>query len=179
MEFCLPKISNISQLRKWGVGYLSLLLALAVFHLLCNQSAFAEESTTLGSGAPPLPHIKSLGPIIYPDQAKRLDLEGSVLVEFGIDAAGKTTGVTVIRSDHPLFAKTAIRGLSATTFDVPVDWANENVGVRYQVVMVFCLPPSNQVTVFPESPYNPIIVAGNHVGSASAPTIPGTCKARQ
>src|SRR5258708_13647474 len=73
----------------------------------------------------------------------------------------------------------AMKGFSAGTYDVPADWTGVNSTVRYRVVMVFCLPPSNQATTFTESPYAPIIIAGSRIGHLPVQTVPGTCKARQ
>jgi TonB family protein len=165
-----------------AVGHLRTLALFAAIQVLCIPGAIADEPATPATStqeAPPLPRIKSVGGIYYPDQAKRLNLEGSVLAEFSIDSQGKATGVKLIRADDPLFADVAMKGFSAGRFNVPADWTAANSTVRYRVVMVFCLPPSNQTTTFTESPYDPIIVAGSRIGHLPLRTVPGTCKARQ
>jgi hypothetical protein len=162
--------------RGCHLGRLALFAALQVLGI---SGAIADEPATSSQEARPLPSIKSLGGIYYPDKAKRLNLEGSVLAEFSIDAKGKATGVKLIRADDPLFADMAIKGFSAGKYDVPADWTAANTTARYRVVMVFCLPPSNQTTTFTESPYDPIIVAGSRIGHPPVQTVPGTCRARQ
>jgi hypothetical protein len=152
---------------------------LATLHTLPITVSSADAASTPTQEIPRLPHIKSLGNIYYPDKAKRLNLEGSVLAEFSIDATGKATDVKLVRADNPLFADMAMKGFSAGKYDVTADWTPADATVRFRVIMVFCLPPSNQATTFTESPYDPIIVAGSRIGHPSVETIPGTCKAKQ
>jgi TonB family protein len=151
-------------------GLLVLLLAAAQF-------ATAQEPKPSAPSAPPLPKFKSIKPFYYPDKARRLNLEGSVLAEFGIDATGRATAVTLLRADDPSFAATAMQAFAGITYSLPPGWSAADSSVRYRMVMVFCLPPSNQTTTFADSPYDPLIVAGNKPGRPTVKTIPGTCKA--
>ena len=176
----MSELKKTLQARRVAVGCLLSLVFFAALQSFCIPApAIADEPATPTQEAPPLPRIKSLGSIYYPDKAERLNLEGSVLAEFSIDAKGKATGIKLVRADDPLFADMAMKGLSAGTYDVPADWTAVNSTVRYRVVMVFCLPPSNQATTFTESPYAPIIIAGSRIGHLPVQTVPGTCKARQ
>jgi TonB family protein len=178
-ETCLPELKKTLHAQRVAVGWLRSLALFAALQVLCILGAIADEPATPTQEAAPLPSIKSLGSIYYPDKAKRLNLEGSVLAEFSIDAKGKATGVKLIHADDPLFDDMAMKGFSAGRYDVPADWTAANSTVRYRVVMVFCLPPSNQITTFTESPYHPIIVAGSRIGHLPVQTVPGTCKAKQ
>jgi hypothetical protein len=175
----LSDLKKTFQARRVAVGCLQSFALFAALQVLCIPGAIADEPAAPSQEAPPLPRIKRLGSIYYPDKAKRLNLEGSVLAEFSIDENGKATGVKLVRADDPLFADMAMKGFSAGTYDVPADWTAANTTVRYRVVMVFCLPPSNQTTTFVESPYDPIIVTGSRIGHLPVQTFPGTCKARQ
>jgi hypothetical protein len=175
----LSDFKKALQARRVAVGCLRSLALFAALQVLCIRGAIADEPANPTQEAPPLPRIKSLGSIYYPDKAKRLNLEGSVLAEFSIDENGKATGVKLVRADDPLFADMAMKGFSTGTYDLPAGWTAANTAVRYRVVMVFCLPPSNQTTTFSESPYDPIIVAGSRIGHLPVQTVPGTCKAKQ
>ncbi len=176
---CLSDLEKSLQARRVAVGCLRSLAVSVALQILCIPGAIAEEPATAAQDAPPLPQIKSLGGVYYPDKARLRDLEGSVLAEFSINAKGKATGIKLIRADNPLFADVAMQELSADRYNVPADWTAKNAAVRYRVVIVFCLPPSDQTTTFTESPYDPIIVAGSRIGHPPVQTIPGTCKAKQ
>jgi hypothetical protein len=175
----LSVLKYVLDPRRLPARCLRSLALVATLHILAVTVASADEPATPTQEAPPLPRIKSLGRVYYPDKAKCLNLEGSVLAGFSIDAKGKATGIKLLRADDPLFADTAMKGFSAGTYDVPAGWTAANSAVRHLVVMVFCLPPSNQSTTFSESPYDPIIVAGSRIGHPPVQTVSGTCKARQ
>ncbi|HEY2782380.1 MAG TPA: TonB family protein [Steroidobacteraceae bacterium] len=163
---------------KWSNAFRCTFL-LAAMQVPFIPSATAEDPTPLIQPPPPLPKLKSVKPFSYPDKAKLRDLEGSVLAEFSIDASGRTRGVSLLRADNPLFAATAKQAFSGFTYELPAGWSQADSAVRFRMVMVFCLPPSNQTTTFAESPYEPVIVSGSRIGRAGVKTIPGTCKAAQ
>ena len=175
----MTELLNALNARMLVSKCLRLIALMGALHIVLITAASADEASTLTHDTLRLPHIKSLGNIYYPDKAKRRNLEGSVLAEFSIDAAGNATEVKLIRADDPLFADMAMKGFSAGKYDVPADWTASNSAVRYRVVMVFCLPPSKQTTTFSESPYEPIIVSGSRIGRPPVQTVPGTCKARE
>jgi TonB family protein len=163
---------------KWSNGFRSTFL-LAAMQVLFMPYAIAEDPASTTQAPRPLPQFKSIKPFYYPDKAKRLNLEGSVLAEFSIDASGRTRGVSLLRADDPLFAATAMQAFAGITYKLPAGWSPADSSVRFRMVMVFCLPPSNQTTTFAESPYDPLIVSGNRIGRPTVKTIPGTCKAAQ
>jgi TonB family protein len=139
--------------------------------------ALANEPASMTQQQPAIPRTKSSKDFYYPDNAKRVGLEGTVLVEFNIDAKGKATGVTVIRADDPVFARAAKEFYSGLRFDVPRDWASSaNISWRYRVGMVFCIPPSGQVDAFSETTYPPIIVTTNRIPGSPVrhPVEPGS-----
>jgi Gram-negative bacterial TonB protein C-terminal len=175
----LSELKNVLEPQRLTARFLRSLALLATLHTLPITVASADEASTPTQGVPRLPHIKSLGNIYYPDKAKRLNLEGSVLAEFSIDATGRATEVKLVRADNPLFADMAMKGFSASKYEVTADWKPEDAAMRFRVVMVFCLPPSNQATTFNESPYDPIIVAGSRIGHPPVETIRGTCKEKK
>jgi TonB family protein len=169
----------VTRARWTAFRGLRAVLLLAALQFPFMPAAVAEDPAPATQATPPLPEFKSIKPFYYPDKAKRLDLEGSVLAEFSIDAGGRTRGVTLLRADDALFAATAMQAFSGITYKVPVGWSPADSSVRFRMVMVFCLPPSNQTTTFAESPYDPLIVAANRIGRPTVKTIPGTCKAAQ
>lgn len=160
----------MNQWRRWGLAA----FLCSAFQASCVPWVYGGEPAA--TQVPRLPAFKRLLGIHYPEPAKGLNQEGSVLVEFSIDSDGKTTDVKVIRSDSPSFAEVAMKGFSESTFKVPADWNSSNAAFRYRVAIVFCFPPSDQATTFTESPYKAIIVAGNKPGQPPVFPIPGTCK---
>ena len=103
----MSELKNVLEPRRLTARCLRSLALLATLHTLPITVASADEASTPTQEIPRLPHIKSLGNIYYPDKAKRLNLEGSVLAEFSIDATGKATDVKLVRADNSLFADMA------------------------------------------------------------------------
>jgi TonB family protein len=126
--------------------------------------AVADEAIGAPQQQPALPPIKSLKSIDYPVKAKLNGLEGTVLIEFNVDAKGKPTNLSVLRADDPMFASAASELFAGTRFDVAKDWANSaGYPLRYRMGIVFCIPPSGQVDTFAESRDTPIIVSTNRI----------------
>jgi TonB family protein len=126
--------------------------------------AVADEAISASQRQPALPPVKSSKPFSYPEKAKRIGLEGTVLIEFNIDAKGKPTNLSVLRTDDPVFASAARELFDGMRFNVASDWASSaNYAWRYRLGIVFCIPPSGQVETFAESTYPPIVIATNRI----------------
>jgi len=67
----------------------------------------ADESQSAISDQQILPSLKSSKGIYYPDAAKRVGLEGKVLVAFDIVADGRVANLSIIFSDDSAFEKSA------------------------------------------------------------------------
>ena len=151
--------------------------ALLAFTLVGITTVVADETTPVGQQPPQLPHIKSVTTRYYPDEAKLHGIEGTVLVEFSIDAKGKAKDLIVLRSDQEMFTKFAKDFYSSARFDVTDDWISSGkAAYRFKFGMVFCIPPSSQPDAFPESPYPPIYVRGSSIRGAPVrhPVQPGS-----
>jgi outer membrane biosynthesis protein TonB len=73
------------------------MLSLALLGSLCvSYLALAQEEPSAVSQSPPvLPKVKSFGKgIYYPDQAKRLEAQGRILLGFQINDRGRATRIT-------------------------------------------------------------------------------------
>jgi TonB family protein len=155
--------------RKYTYGHRAVLrfgaaVVFALTSIVSLPHASADEAIIGSQQQPALPPVKSSKPFYYPDKAKRIGLEGTVLVEFNIDAKGKPTNLSVLRSDDPLFASAARELFAGTRYDVPSDWpTSANYSWRFRVGIVFCIPPSGQVDTFAESTYPPMIISTNRI----------------
>jgi hypothetical protein len=78
----------------------------------------------------------------YGPQAKRLGIEGRVLVAFDIATDGKPDHVSVLWSENDLLAKQTEHLLSELRFDVPKDWAMTGGTHRWYAGFVYRLSPS-------------------------------------
>jgi TonB family protein len=132
---------------------LVLLIATASIYPL---RAVADESQTL-------PPLKSSKGINYPEAAKRVGLEGKVLVAFDIVADGRVDNVSIILADDSAFERTAREYMSGLRFEVPSNWASsESRYHRYHIGFVFCIPPSSLVGTFGVAA-SPVTISTNRI----------------
>jgi TonB family protein len=118
----------------------------AALQLTAVNAADADAS---GPHPPPLPLIQSSVPIEYPSAAAKLGREGRVLLAFGISEQGRATSASILFADDDSFDRAAIELLSGLKFTIPVDWRQSgNPYKRFQLGVVFCIPPSAQSDVF-------------------------------
>jgi TonB family protein len=116
--------------------------------------------------APPLPKIRHLQSIPYPDAQKRIGLEGRVLLAFNIADNGEATDAQVIFADEAAFDTAAITLLSGLRFDIPYDWTiSGNRFKRFHLGIVFCIPPSGQSDAFSDID-SPIIVMTDRIAGS-------------
>lgn len=139
-----------------------LLIAITLSYSL---RGLAEES----QGAVPeteaqaLPPLKNSKAIHYPEAAKRVGLEGKVLVAFDIVADGRVANLSIISSDDRAFEKTAKEYMSGIRFEVPSNWATSDSRYqRYHIGFVFCIPPSSLVGTFGIAA-SPVTISTNRI----------------
>jgi TonB family protein len=124
----------------------ALLIAIVLIH---PQRGLADELLSTASEQQILPPVKSSKGIYYPDAAKRVGLEGKVLVAFDIVADGRVANLAIIFSDESAFENTAKEYMSGLRFEVPSNWASSASRYqRYHIGFVFCIPPSDLVGTF-------------------------------
>ncbi len=77
--------------------------------------------------------------ISYPEEAKRLNIQGKVIVSFIVTKEGNVSGIKVERGVHPLLDKEAERVTSLLTGFIPGKQGGKPVGVYYTVPITFTL----------------------------------------
>jgi TonB family protein len=128
-----------------GISIVPLLVAIALIH----SSRATDESPAVVPETQTLPPIKSSKGVYYPDAAKRLGVEGKVLVAFDIAKDGRVANLAVLFSDESVFNNTAKEYMSGLRFDLPSDWANSPSRYeRFHMGFVFCIPPSSLIETF-------------------------------
>ena len=127
----------------------SLVVLLIAIVLIYPLRGFADEPLNTASEQQLLPPIKSSKGLYYPDAAKRVGLEGKVLVAFDIVADGRVANLAILFSDESAFENTAKEYMSGLRFEVPSNWASSASRYqRYHIGFVFCIPPSDLVGTF-------------------------------
>jgi TonB family protein len=132
-------------------SFLAAVTVAAIFGGAALQCAAvnAADADTSGPHPPPLPLIQSSVPIVYPSAAAKLGREGRVLLAFGISGQGRATSASILFADDDSFDRAAIELLSGLKFTIPSDWQESgNPNKRFQLGVVFCIPPSAQSDVF-------------------------------
>jgi TonB family protein len=141
----------------------TLLVAIAMIH---SSRGVADESPGAVSEKQILPPLKSSKDIYYPEPAKRVGLEGKVLVAFDIVTGGRVANVSVLFSDDRVFENTAKEYVSGLRFDVPGDWAkSQSHYERYHIGFVFCIPPSSLVESFGIAA-SPVTISTNRIADS-------------
>jgi TonB family protein len=143
-----------------GTSFFVLLIAIALIYPL---RGVADESLSAASEKQTLPPFKSSKGIYYPETAKRVGLEGKVLVAFDIVADGRVANLSIIVSDDSAFEDTAKEYMSGLRFKVPSNWANSQSRYeRYHIGFVFCIPPSSLVGTFGVAA-SPVTISTNRI----------------
>ena len=133
----------------------------------------ATNSDTSGWELPKLPHFRpESGRDWFPDAARRMGLEGRVLVGFDISAQGRAKNVAVIWSEDRVFVPSAVEMVKGMRFDVPSDWTNEGAFRRWRLGIVYRLHPSCHSGEF-AIPVETVVITGSRL--VGAPVHPGAC----
>jgi TonB family protein len=141
----------------------ALLIAIVLIH---PQRGLADELLSTASEQQILPPVKSSKGIYYPDAAKRVGLEGKVLVAFDIAADGRVANLAILFSDESAFENTAREYMSGLRFEVPGSWASSASRYqRYHVGFVFCIPPSDLVGTFGIAA-SPVTISTNRISGS-------------
>jgi TonB family protein len=122
------------------------ILCLALLSSLCMPfQALADEVPAAESqSSPVLPKIKSPGKgIYYPDQAKRLEAQGRILLGFGINDRGRATRISIESAEaSKLLSDSAVAILKELVFERPAAPASAALGSeQYRMSIVFELEP--------------------------------------
>ena len=91
-----------------------------------------------------MPKVKSLGKgIYYPDQAKRLEAQGRILLGFEINDRGRATQISIESAEaSKLLSDSAVAILKEFVFERPAAPASTVVGsLQYRMSVVFELEP--------------------------------------
>lgn len=137
---------------------LSTCAALAAAALLQSSASRSAGVDASGPHPPLLPPILSSKQIAYPGAAKQAGREGRVLLAFGISGRGLATDASILFADDASFNQAAIELLSGLRFAIPRDWEQSGSPYkRFQLGVVFCIPPSAQPETFADIA-SPIVI---------------------
>ena len=122
------------------------ILYLALLGALCTSSpAFSDEVPAAESQSQAvMPKVKSLGKgIYYPDQAKRLEAQGRILLGFQINDRGRATRISIESAEaSKILSDSAVAILKEFVFERPAAPASAAVGSeQYRMSVVFELEP--------------------------------------
>jgi TonB family protein len=144
-----------------------LCMALAI-PLYSSSPGFAQEAPAAESQSPPaLPKVKSLGKgIYYPDQAKRLEAQGRVLLGFQINHRGRATSISLESAEaSKLLLDSAVAILKELVFERRAATASAVVGSeQYRMSIVFELEPCGGLQHFNVPKDARISVCGSRLG---------------
>jgi TonB family protein len=137
------------------------LLALAYALGLSAGSAPAAAAAPPASAVRPLPQFKPTNQNWYPGEATQRHLTGRVLVQFTVDAGGRTAGAKVVKAQaDPLLQQAAVRQVMATQFD-PADKNLDPADRRpFYLSVQFCLDECGDLRPFPGYENNQVIIMG-------------------
>ena len=122
------------------------ILCLALLGPLCTSSpAFSDEIPAAESQSQAVtPMVKSLGKgIYYPDQAKRLEAQGRILLGFQINDRGRATRISIESAEaSKILSDSAVAILKEFVFERPAAPASAAAGSeQYRISVVFELEP--------------------------------------
>ena len=147
------------QRRALSSAWKNLVLVLSAGAVVLSGSVWAAESL-------PVPKFSFINrhEDFYPPKARRLGLEGRVLLAFDIRANGKADNVIVVSSEDPTLDPAARALLGNLKFEV-ANGAAASEGRPYLFGVAFCLSPSSHPTTF-DAGIEKITVAGSRVKGA-------------
>ena len=125
--------------------------------------AASGSADDAGMGASHSPIIESDRGSSYPEEARRLGLEGTVMLAFDIAANGKAVNTAVVFTDENLLVKPAMEQLAEIRFQRPHSVPGSSG--RYRIGFVFCLPPSGLSDTFAVPALSYVIAASRFPGS--------------
>ena len=140
----LPQLVNLCSFNDNSLKSLSVkarcaaTTAMLLVATTITAPAYAEQPV---SKAPGEIAVIKRAPPVYPEYAIKHGLEGSVLVNYSIEADGNTSDIQVVASDHDgLFDATAVLGVQKWLYVQP----NEKIRNNY-VAIEFVLTDQSKV----------------------------------
>ncbi len=90
----------------------------------------------------PMPHGQ-FPPLYYPSDARRLNKQGRLVVEFSIDGTGHTVDLRIAKSEAAaIFDRVALDAVRKARFKVPTDWeVSDAAGRKFSASFTFLLRP--------------------------------------
>jgi TonB family protein len=132
-----------------------------------TPAALATKAETSGWEVPALPHFQAaFGQDWFPVVAKRMGLEGRVLVGFDIDARGRAKNISVIWSENTVFESSAVEILKGARFSLPSDWANSGASRRWRLGFVYRLFPASCQSDQFAIPVEKVVITGSRLTGA-------------
>lgn len=104
--------------------------------------------------------------IEYPEEARRLGIQGRVILDFIVHESGRVSDVSVLQSLHPSCDSAVVRALQGTTF-IPARENDEPVSVRMALPVRFLLieTPKGEDERAPAMKRNPTQISDARRGS--------------
>ena len=99
--------------------------------LACNEPKSLVAKSDTGGQAALLKYINDN--VRYPEEAKKDNLEGRVVVNFTIEKDGSVTNVKVTKSAHPILDKEAVRVVKSMPKWIPGKRNGESYKVSYNI----------------------------------------------
>jgi TonB family protein len=138
------------------LSHVLLLCCLAISTAAISQEIAdpSSKTATEGEQAHKLPKVKTFPSRFdfYPEEGKRRNLEGRVLVEFGLDRNGKPTSVTIVQADAPpVLQAGALKLMQNITYDMTAPNFDAADARPFRLTIKFCLPDCTRFATFPGS----------------------------
>jgi TonB family protein len=102
----------------------------------------------------------------FPPKARRMGMEGRVLVAFDITARGRAEHISVIWSESEIFESSAVNMLESTRFNVPSDWSENGAWKRWRMGFVYRLSPGCQSDQFAIPVAETVTITGSRLSGA-------------
>lgn len=121
------------------------LLCLGIIFLICSSLVWAGEpvqSEKLSKGA--IKCIKKVAPI-YPEEAKKENISGTVVLDVTINQEGKVSSVKTKQSTHPALEKAAIDAVKQWEY-VPLQMNGKPTAVITSITINFALDKDKEKT---------------------------------
>jgi len=77
--------------------------------------------------------------IVYPEAAKKKNIQGRVVIKFVVDKEGNVTSAQAVKSDNEILSKEALRVVNNMPKWAPGEKAGKPVAVYYHLPVVFKL----------------------------------------
>jgi TonB family protein len=128
------------------------ILCLALLLPPCMSArAFADDAPATESSSPPaIPKFKlRIGNDTYPDQAKRMNAQGRILLGFEIDNRGRAMQINIESAEaNKILSDSAVSVLKAMKFELPAVPGSTATSQQYRLSVVFEMTPCGRLHHF-------------------------------